>query len=614
MPTIQQLPTATSVAASDLLPISQGGSVNAVAVGTLLAQTQPAIIISPPALLGRFSLGPGGPDTIGIGNGLTLASGTLSAAYFDPGGLPTQTTLSATDQFVAVNAGAAQLLGIDQVREMFSAGSNIAIDSTGVISASIPSSNYSLTGLSSVTAIGPTDLIGISQAGLDHNITYSNFIDGVTIDQAQTAAAASDTDSFWVAQTSNAMVRQPLGALWPWLEEKLPLWQRAVVEFTTNTTLSESAHNNTIIVCSSPVTISAQASELSSGFTCDLINLSVGPVSLPANVIASNGATTLASNQHGTVRCITYSGGTLLFVSMDLAQSTTIVPGQVNNVVATSVNASSVSVSWSAPTSGGAVSAYSVDYRVSGTTPWTLAGQTGVATNFAVGGLKPATSYDFSIYAANAIGNGPVSSVLTVTTLTAAVLPGAPTSVTISGITTASMQCAWAAPTVTGGTLVYTAQYRVTGQSAWNSAATGLSTTSYTFSNLLADASYDIQIVASNSAGSGPPSTLISAETAQTSGLVTSITWQLTPSGSYVHGVGWIGVNALVIPATAPIQFGFSTSATVPPTSWTAAALVNNNLWGQYVQTPATAGTWHAWAEGTDGTTPTVYPTPFTVT
>jgi hypothetical protein len=162
--------------------------------------------------------------------------------------------------------------------------------------------------------------------------------------------------------------------------------------------------------------------------------------------------------------------------------------------------------------------------------------------------------------------------------------------------------------------LVYTAEYRVTGQSAWNSAATGLSTTSYTFSNLVAGTSYDIQIVASNSAGSGTPSTLINAETAQTTGLVTSIAWQLTPSGSYVHGAGWIGVNALVSPATAPIQFGFSTSATTPPTSWTAAAVVSNNLWGQYVQTPATAGTWYAWAEGTDGSAPTVYSTSFAVT
>jgi hypothetical protein len=41
---------------------------------------------------------------------------------------------------------------------------------------------------------------------------------------------------------------------------------------------------------------------------------------------------------------------------------------------------------------------------------------------------------------------------------------------------------------------------------------------------------------------------------------------------------------------------------------------VNTDLWGQYMPTPATAGTWYAWAEGTDGSAASVYSTPFTVT
>jgi len=79
MPTISQLPASGTVSASDLLPVSQGGSAHAVSVGVLLAQTQPAIIVQPPSLLGRFSVGPGGPDEIAIGSGLMLNSGTLSA-------------------------------------------------------------------------------------------------------------------------------------------------------------------------------------------------------------------------------------------------------------------------------------------------------------------------------------------------------------------------------------------------------------------------------------------------------------------------------------------------------------------------------------------------------
>lgn len=41
---------------------------------------------------------------------------------------------------------------------------------------------------------------------------------------------------------------------------------------------------------------------------------------------------------------------------------------------------------------------------------------------------------------------------------------------------------------------------------------------------------------------------------------------------------------------------------------------VNTDLWGAYVSTPATAGTWFVWAEGVDGSASTVHSTAFTVT
>jgi hypothetical protein len=50
-----------------------------------------------------------------------------------------------------------------------------------------------------------------------------------------------------------------------------------------------------------------------------------------------------------------------------------------------------------------------------------------------------------------------------------------------------------------------------------------------------------------------------------------------------------------------------------PGSAKSTYALVNSNLWGAYVPTPATAGTWYAWAEGLDGSAPTVSPTSFLV-
>jgi hypothetical protein len=41
---------------------------------------------------------------------------------------------------------------------------------------------------------------------------------------------------------------------------------------------------------------------------------------------------------------------------------------------------------------------------------------------------------------------------------------------------------------------------------------------------------------------------------------------------------------------------------------------VNTDLWGQYMPTPSTVGTWYAWAEGTDGSAAGAYSTPFSVT
>jgi hypothetical protein len=59
--------------------------------------------------------------------------------------------------------------------------------------------------------------------------------------------------------------------------------------------------------------------------------------------------------------------------------------------------------------------------------------------------------------------------------------------------------------------------------------------------------------------------------------------------------------------STASIQFGWSASSTVPPTSWTAGIYVNSEsngdaLYGAYLTAPATAGTYYGWVATTTGT------------
>jgi hypothetical protein len=161
--------------------------------------------------------------------------------------------------------------------------------------------------------------------------------------------------------------------------------------------------------------------------------------------------------------------------------------------------------------------------------------------------------------------------------------------------------------------LSYTVQYRVTGSANWTSSVAGVSGTSTTISGLQAVTSYDFSIFGVNAAGNGPVSSTVTAVTQSAAASVTSITWNMLPSGPYVHGSGAIGVNAHIAPSTSPVQFGFSLSSTTRPAGWTAANFVNTDLWGAYVPTPATAGNWYVWAEGLDGSSPTVYLTPFVV-
>jgi hypothetical protein len=616
MPTIAQLPSADSVAAADLIAVSQGGSLHAISVGSLLAQTQPAIIVDPPSLLGRVSIGAGGPDVITIGDGLILNSGTLSVDDIGLANLSVQPSLSLTDDIVVSNAGTPQLVGLAQLRSLFSAGANISIDGDGIISVSggLDIAPQGIAELSAVPSLAPNDLIAVSQNSQNHAVTYANLLSGVTIDEAQPAGAATDNDTFWAAQANNTMSRQTIGALWPWMLGKLRGWNRLVIELTSNTTLEAMQHNNAILICSSPLEIGAPAIGIGSGFTCDLLNVSSGYITFSAGIRTPPGASELAPLQACTMLCVTYSGGTIVFASFGTGGTATSVPGQVSNLTATSITSSGLSLAWSPPASGGSVSSYTVQYRLTGSAPWLLAGQGSATPILSISGLQPATSYDFMVSAQNSAGIGPISAILTALTSASGQLPGAPSAVAATNITANGITCSWTAPSVAGSGLVYLVQYRVVGQSTWMTAASNVAATTINIINLTAATTYQIQITASDINGVGPPSNVVSAQTTSGSALVTSITWNLVPTGNFTHGVGAIGVNAHVNPATAAIQFGFSTSGTVPPVAWVAAVNVNTDLWGQYVPTPASAGTWYAWAEGTDGSSPTVYSTPFAVT
>ena len=620
MPTITQLPSATAVSAADEMPISQGGTARAASVGVLLASTQPAIIIASPSLLGRASIGSGGPEQVGVGSGMAISGGTLVATGLDHAAFPTVSSLAAGSDLVISNQGSPMRMRASLLRGLFSAGSNVAIDSQGVISTTSVASNAGTIGsvssiavLQLVTSLSGQDLVAVSHAGLDRAITYGNLLGGVTIDQAQAAGPAGDSDTIWVAQGSNIMASQTFSAIWVWLANKIPTYKSPIVEITTNTTLDTTVHNGRTLVCSRPVTLTPLTNNMGSGFNCTVINASTGTITLGSGFVSSNGSFVLAPWQSATLSCATYSGGTIAFAAMPGASTAPSPPGQVIGLSSSNTTSTTLTVSWQAPSGGGPITSYIVQYRPTGAASWINSPPVVGATIFQITALQPSTSYDIVVGAQNASSAGAASTVLTV--MTSSTAPQVPSQVTgLGAIPTSSsaIQLTWSAQTGTTAATGFTIQYRPTGSSSWTSVV-GITGTGQLISGLLAATSYDFAIIGTNTAGAGPISLTVTVATPAASQPVTSITWNTAPTGTYTHANGSIGVNAHVSPAASPVQFGFSLSANTPPTSWTAGLFVNTNLWGAYVPTPATTGTWYGWAEGLDGSAPTVSPSSFVV-
>ena len=134
MPTIKQLPAATAVGANDLLPVSQNGLTRSTTVSTLLSNTQPLLSLAQGTLLGRASAGLGGPEALNVGTGLIQQTGTISANGADHVGFALASSLLSDDEVVLNSSASPKRLPATKLRSLFSAGSGVQIDDSGVIS------------------------------------------------------------------------------------------------------------------------------------------------------------------------------------------------------------------------------------------------------------------------------------------------------------------------------------------------------------------------------------------------------------------------------------------------------------------------------------------------
>ena len=99
MPTIDELAPATAATNTDEILVSQNGTVRKITRAQVLAGVQPALAIPAGTLLGRSSAGLGAPQTISIGNNLSLSGSTLvaTATPFVVSSLPAGTVPAPTD-------------------------------------------------------------------------------------------------------------------------------------------------------------------------------------------------------------------------------------------------------------------------------------------------------------------------------------------------------------------------------------------------------------------------------------------------------------------------------------------------------------------------------------
>ena len=225
-----------------------------------------------------------------------------------------------------------------------------------------------------------------------------------------------------------------------------------------------------------------------------------------------------------TVEATTYAAGTTGAFTLSITAPVSVtVPGVPRDLSAvSSASGSSVSLSWSAPSSdgGATISGYEYRYRRSSNSrTWWSSWLSVGSTSKTVSGLSSGVSYDFEVRAVNSQGEGSAAS-RTVTTSSSVTVPGAPGRPSASSVTSSSIVWSWDAPSSNGGATItgYEVRGRPSGGSwsSWDS--NGVSGRAITITGLTPGSSYDLEARARNSVGPGSASLTGSATTVSVPG------------------------------------------------------------------------------------------------
>ncbi len=201
---------------------------------------------------------------------------------------------------------------------------------------------------------------------------------------------------------------------------------------------------------------------------------------------------------------------------VDVVYQPTPAPGQVTGVTAAPAGRTSAQVSWTAPSTGGPPTSYTITPYVAGQAqaPTTITGDPPLTTA-TIPSLTSGTTYQFRVRAANPAGPGPESGLSNAVTPLDPVPPSPPTGVKARPATT-SAQVSWSAPGSDGDSPLtgYTIQPYV-GATAQPTIDVAAGVTSRVVTGLTNGTTYTFRVLARNAVGNGAPSTASAAVTPQ---------------------------------------------------------------------------------------------------
>jgi hypothetical protein len=181
-------------------------------------------------------------------------------------------------------------------------------------------------------------------------------------------------------------------------------------------------------------------------------------------------------------------------------------PGAVSNVTASPRGLTSATVTWSAPTTGGAPTSYKITPYIGNTaqTATTITG-TPPVTTATIAGLTNGTTYTFTVQAINPNGSGPESAKSNAVTPQTAVAPSVPRNV-LAQPASKSARVTWTAPDADGDSAI--TGYTVTpyiGSAAQTPVQAAASATSAMVTGLNNNTPYTFRVTATNGVGTSVP-------------------------------------------------------------------------------------------------------------